>query len=149
MAVVLAIMPPYPEVICKNVSILHRITMTVPKAKSFAKRPAVSSRIRMSVPKRANSYDCTHGEVICKATSISRHHKCKASIHMHYRVMRSGARATDVCYVVSGPTPLRTRIYRYETRCVKLGGCTFNVGSKVVQQGRTFKVLFLTVKYRA
>ena len=142
MVVVLAIMPPYPEVICKAASILHRITMTVPKAKSLAKRPAVSSRNRMSVPKRANSYVCAHDEVMCKATSISRRHQFKASRHMHYRSMCSGAGGIDVCYVVSGPTPQRTHVYGYDTRCVRLEGCTFNVGSRVVQQNRTFKVLF-------
>ena len=143
MIVVLAITPLYPKVISEAASILHRITMTQPKATPFAKRSAVSSRIRMSVPKRANSYVSAQGEVKCKATSVSRRHTVKASTHMHYRVMHSRARVMDVCDVGSEPTPLRTHIYRYDIRCVRLGDRTFNVGSRVVQQGRTPKVFFL------
>ena len=40
------------------------ICMTVPMARSSAKRPAFFV---------TNLYDCTHGEVICNATSIFRH----------------------------------------------------------------------------
>ena len=142
MIVVLAITPLYPKVISEAASFLHRITMTQPKATPFAKRSAVSSRVRMSVPKRANSYVSAQGEVKCKATSVSRRHTVKTSTHMHCRSMCSGTGGIDGCSVVSGPAPRRTHDYGYDTRCVRLGGCTFNVGSRVVQQGRTFKVFF-------